>query len=1290
MTNLVANWLKLNKLLDKYAREDRDIIFAVHYDIQLHSILVDTFSYPNNTAIHYAAIVLPKLLSFPSAVVLFSSLEKSSIILRSILEIVKDTGVEVETCLSRFVEHYSHLQVNCPNIRRVCSVFCLNLFDVSIEFMDKSNQDVECSGINNILENALFNTNLCEDYANFFSKKLRKTDHIQKVFSVLKNLGDKQDLRILTPLYNFLPALFTYFLNAYPKFQPKCKKFHLIAFTEFIDGLDMYTSQSDSTQLIESRVLCLGRMLDAIEVHFRTFPKDEEIIAAQSETFAPLITKLIELYPDHPVGTASCMISIQKINHIIMEKYLQIIFESVLKTGVGSSTLLNHIFQIYSRLNQLDKLVQIVVEAVEELDELRFPNIPEFNNAVQNTFTTTSLSMCNRCIHLLLARIESNDSLFILCEILRHIISVVPVGELSNTSSQRDTYIQLITQLNMALHKYASAKLSSNTACWFILSFYSLLDSFISSLLVLNRLPFSRDWVVSIELVDMSYNDTGIIPTNWGKKWCQILSKMDEHILKVIHEMELNILLSLSRFSHPPFDITSKEVLDLLSERVTHTITSSTSPYIVRTILQYWEGVLSELNHGAKLKVAEYIVHYMNSSEHNTHFKQIITSNQFKEITILHPYIAYSITHQILSLMDSMKDCKLTLVTKLIHFFLTLIRQLDGNFMEEDITYHELACSVIQLISGNLVPGARLDGKIDKREIGRLLNLLDILPLYYLTIEIKINLLIGFQGCVTMLGISKETAERIVIYSTALLRGINDNVPRSGVKIKHMQEYLCTFELFAKYIYSIAKENEMDTCTCYRLFTEMSSLLFSRMPVQFNSLTRYATGMWEDLLESGSTAQANGLLIEITRSLISVAINVWVEFKYKNESTQGDLLTSLNAIIEISTPILLKHLKHPNNKKSLQLLAVNLKYIFLSKRTDTSPRIEEAILKIARQALEFIREDTVNDVITLEAVSSIADTLRQHNHKVTTVPDDHIHTLMMPIQNQSWEVAMFNYAKGSDNIAQDRYLLTKKCVLGLIGCTSVESIKVLINGIIEGFEKEYNRCCHLLSWMIEGNIPDTHRSEIRKKFQTILSKLTEYLIDREETDGRDSFITLRLLTTILKLPSSIGLSSRLFVQALTPLSLISLDAFTQAREFSLIFQAKSQCLYYSLRNYADNTTSCIPVFLLLTKELINSAFRLSGSTELTELTRLLETYTTHTVLSNYTYHLIQQYINSAQKWAHEQATKKALKPSILALIGFSKPETLLALQAQLNSTGKTYYAEMKEEYEKFYRFKGKT
>ena len=1276
MSSSVANWLKLNKLLDQYSRDGRDIAVTISYNIRWDSILLDTFNSSNNTAIHYAAIALPKVLSFPSALVIFASLEKSSLLLRGFLQSfyreLRNSGEvsdEVNTCNQHLTLHYYKLQASSPNVRRVCSVFCDNLLEISVLILRQcTSVDIDCSGVRRIMVSALFHTSLLEDYTNLFRKKLRKTEHVQKLFSVLKSFGDSADPLLLESYYEFLPELVSDFLNKFNEFQTGCKQFSILAFDQFILGLKI-----DQPQMAEYKLECLSLIIEKLESHLRVFPNDTDIFSAETETFSGILSVLMEMYGIHPNSTSRCMASIQKINHLLLEANLVDIFRLSFDCGVHSTLLLNSVFEIYSKLNQLDKLVQIIIEAAGELSITPRQSMVELKNVTQKSFAMSSLNTCNKCVRLLLTAVEAscsqtNPGLTILCEILSYILSVSPIGDLNATSSQRNMFLQLLAQLHSLIQTYHTITNSSSFV--HTVSYLIILDSFIFSVFVVSQLPlWEGSSLSSLETID------------WAGEWEDIASKFDTELLKRMCEIQIKTLITLSRFSQSQIRVTPFSpscAQEFLSRAVERNLTLQSRHTILPSLLQYSSLFSDKLSHRAMLSISEQLVGLDTNNSNDTELRNILFSTQFRELQLIHPYLSYTIMIQIIERIDTHNPHQLAtkinteLYSKLMN---KLDRNLKGNI--DIIDTNSIIREIETLLTSNYESTVSTECC---EEITNLLNKFEIIPLSCIPIQLKLNLFLGVEVLLVLLAADKGLTELILSYCVTLLRAIN-RIPKQ--RKREVLAYLITLESLARYIYRVAVGNSSTTGICYEVFSEICLFLFEKNVEQFVSLTDYTIQLWHPVPEVN--IQIQDLQLDLTYSVINSST------RRPEESVA--IIAALNELVQTTTPILLKSLNNVQGVrgKAVRILSVNLTYIIVSRKSEQTQQTEEAINTIIKQVLKLIQNNMICDVTALESLISIADTLKQHNYSV----DVKISRLLNQItQDLEWEVLVSEYNKNFSSGAQGSKLphLNRKYLVGWVGCSDVGNFRIFLGEIIDRIDTEFVSSCHILCSVIEGNIPDTHRSEIRKLFQNILSKLTGYLLSLErELDRKEALMALRLVTAVFKLPSQIGVSSRSVVEGLTCITLVPLLSFVDRTDTLLhLFQTKSSSLHYVLRNYPDCAISCIPSFLLLTKEIIKCVFTLNNNTEFPILTRVLESYTSLPPLSNYTHHLIQQYIVTAQEWAEKQEIKNTLKPSIFALIGFSKPETLLSLQAQLDTNGRTFYKEMRDEFEKFYRFKGRT
>ena len=1272
MSSPVCNWLKLNKLLDQYSQEGRDITVTISYNIRWDSILLDTFKSSNNTAIHYAAIALPKILSFPSALVIFASLEKSSLLLGEFLawlyREVRDNGKaseEADICSQHLTQHYSQLQTNSPNLRRVCSVFCDNLLQVYILILHQGTLvDIDCSGLRRVMVSALFHTSLLEDYTNLFRKKLRKTEHVQKLFSVLTRMGDSADPLTLESYYKFLPALVSDFLTAFNEFQTSCKQFSILAFNQFIIGLKLETAHH-----LLNKLECLSLIIEKLEYHLRVFPNDPDLLSAEAETFSGILSVLMDTYSILPEETARCMANIQRINHSILETNLTDIFRIVFNCGVHSNLLLNSVFKIYFKLSQLDKLVQIIIEAAGKLDRAPIQSMFEIKNVTQKYFGISSLNTCNKCIKLLLSAVETSSSqtrpgMIIQSDFLCYIISVSPVGNLNATPTQRNEFLQLLNQLYSLIQSYDTISSSIHIICYFI-----ILDAFIFSMLVIGQLPLSKcPSLSSLQNLEIEQFDEFIIPAKWAGKWEEIAGKFDKELLKRLREIQINTLITLSRFSQPAIKVIP--ISPSLSRAVERYLTCDTSHTVLPSILQHCSLYLDKLSHRSLLSVSEKIVR-LETNSNDSELINIVFSDQFKEIRLLHPYLSYTIMIQVFNTIESYSSH--TLATKINQeLYSKLINKLDSKSKENIVVVD--TNSIIQDIESLLTTNFGLTAVNTEcsKEIIFLMDKFGIIPLSCISIQLKLNLLLGMEVLLVLLAASKALTEQILCYCVTLMRGVSSKLKTRRTEVL---TYLSTLGSFAKCIYRIALNTNLTTSLCYDVFSEISLLLFEKNREQYLSLTNYTIQLCHQISQANDF-QIPDVHLHLTYAIISCGTNRPVE-----------VTAALNELVEITTPILLKSLNVQVRGNILRLLAANLTYIILANKSEQSQQIEDAINTVIRRVLKLIENNRIDDVTALESLVSIANTLKQHDYSV----DIQIgRVLMVTVQDLNWEVLVSEYATNSEAQPNKLAYLKREFVVRWIGCSDINNFRYFLCEIIDRIDTEFDRFCHILCSVIEGNIPDTHRSEIRKLFPKVLSRLTKNILDRD-LDRRDALLALRLVTAVFKLPSQIGLSSRSVVEGLTSLSLVPLLSFVDRPDTLLpLFQTKSSSLHYMLRNYPDCAISCIPAFLLVTKELIRCVFSLENKTEFPILTRLLESYTTLPPLSNYTHHIIQQYIATAQECAEKQTIKKTLKPSIFALIGFSKPETLLSLQAQLDTNGRAFYKEMREEYDKFYRFKGKT
>ncbi|KAI6656783.1 hypothetical protein LOD99_16086 [Oopsacas minuta] len=1216
MSSLGTNWLKLNKLLDQYHKENRDITLTINYNIKWDNILLDAFQSSNNTAIHYAAICLPKILAFPSALVIFSSLEKSSILLQSLLqlEVINGNAVsdEIKNCTNKLCLHYIQLQNNIPNIRRVCGVFCDNLLEISIQVLDKY------TGVFEIMGSALFHTGLAEDYTNLFRNKIRKTDHIQKLFSNLAEIGEAENIQKLQYFHKYLPIIFREFLSAFPEVQTNCKQFPISALKQFILGLQLNSPTYKTLPLITSRFECLSIIIEQLESHLRVFPNDPELESAEFYTFSDILNKLIPLYTVYPKYTSLCITNIQKINHKIVEVKLQEIFVNIFSTDVYEMKLLDSLFEIYSRLNQLDKLIQIIIAAANELDQALLRPMVEIKKITQKYFAINSLNTSNKCLEILLTDIENNPFV-ILSSLFCHILAVSPIRDLNTTQTHKNTFLEIINRLHSLLNTYTPSSLPG------VFCYFNLLDAFVLVSLQLGMLSFSKDSISSLKVLEIVQINWFIIPIVWSSEWRNIASKFSEEMLKRIEILQMNILITLSRYHEANiFNIPPDNVIENLSLAIEQILTHKNENEILVTILQYSWQYLHKLSPQALLAISERI---LDSLATDNTLRNVLYSPQFKELPLLHSYICYGCMIRVFQRINT----NTLLIGLIIEFYTNLIQCRENDF-------HTIIREINSILTSHTKNRRNIDSQIERD----LLCPLDIIPLNQISVQLKLCLFLGLEVLIISVA-DREIIEITLEYCVRLLHGVNGKMLK--YERNQVEEYICNLDQFTIYTYNISRDNKI---SCLELFTEIAIFLSDRNIEQFVSLTNYTITLWSaDILEIPLQQY------ELTYAIVN-----------KPRFLREKMRNAINNLVEVTTPILLNIITrtHGCTGNALRSISVNLSYIILSKKQESTQLLIEAIELILRQIVKLLLKHNVNDSSSLEALSSIANTLRQHNYSVDIDIDKFLNKQSM---DESGAVSM-------------------KFMVGWIACSDLHNFRTFLDEMVDKIE--FMIFCRLLSGLIEGNIPDTHRGEIRKSFHRILTKLTDYLTDRE-INRNDAFICLSLLSGIFTLPNHIGLSNRSVVQGITSLTLLPLDKFEETP--NNIFQFKCKSLHNLLHNYPESTISCIPVFLLLTKELVKFVFKLDNI-EISILPRLLESYTSIPALSNYTYHVLHQYIVTAQEYPQKQTIKKLLTPCILALIGFSKPETLLSLQAQLDTAGRSYYKQLREEFEKFYKFKGRT
>ena len=1265
MSSSVSDWLKLNKLLDQYSREGRDITVTISYNIRWDSIILNTFQSSNSTAIHYAAIALPKILSFPSALVIFSSLEKSSLLLGEILawltrELGENNRVsgEVKICSQHLTQHYSQLQNSSPNIRRVCSVFCENLLEVSVLLLYQGKLwEFDCNEVRGVMVSALFHTSLLEDYTNLFHKKHRKTEHVQKLFSVLTRLGDSPDPLTLESYYKFLPELVSEFFTAFNEFQTSCKQFSLLAFNQFITGLRVDTAQSLTTAKLE----CLSVIIEKLEFHLSTFPNDPDLSSAETETFSRILSLLMDSYHLYPDETSRCMANIQRINHSLLEVILIDIFRIVFTSDVYSKLLLNSVFEIYSKLNQLDKLVSIIIAAAGKVDRAPILSMVEFKNVTQKYLAMSSLNTCNKCLKLLLEAVVTSSSqtspgLVIQADILRYILCVSPIGDLNANPTHRNEFLQLLHQLYSLIQSSDTIISSVHIICYF-----TILDAFIFSLFITKQLPLWKDSpLASLQALEIQLLNEFIIPTKWLGKWEEMASDFDGELLKRLREIQIGTLITLSRFSQPTVQaipLSPSHALELLSNAVERYLTCETTHFLPASVLQFAAMYFDKLSYRALLRISQQVIR-LETNPDNTDLLRVVYSEQFKEIRLLHPYLSYAIMSQIFDRMESYNSHKLA---KEINqkLYSNLNNKLDSNLEENLIVLdnNSIFQELENLLTADLV--LRHVNTECSNEILYLLQKFEIVPLSCLSLQLKLDLFLGMEVLLVLLAAETTLTEQIISICATLMRGINSTAKTHRAEVL---KSLSTLVSLTKCIYRIAIETNLTTDLCYEVFSEISLFLFHKNKQQYASLANYATQLCQQISQANNS-QFIEIQLELTHAIISCCTK---------KPENATVTAALNELVETTTPILLRSLSGQGLRgRVLRLLSANLTYIVLSNKSEQSEQIEGAISIIVRQVVKLIQKSRIEDVTAVRSLISISNTLKQHNYSL----DIQISKVLSLLSVRDLECGV----QGS--------CLNREYIVGWIGCSEINNFREFLSEIIDRVNTEFVSTCQILCLVVEGKIPNTHHSEIRKLFPNILSCVTEYLSERDP-DVNDMMTALRLVNSIFKLPSRIGLSSRSVVAALTCLSLASL-ADTPDTLLPL-FRIKSSSLHYMLRNYPDCAISCIPAFLLLTKELIRVVFSLPNETEFPVLLRLLESYTALPPLANYTHHLIQQFITTAQECPEKQTIKRTLKPSILALIGFSKPETLLSLQAQLDTNGRAFYKEMRQEYDKFYRFKGRT
>ena len=1215
MSSLSTNWLKLNKLLDQYRKEGKDISITVCYDISWDSILLHTFRSRNNTAIHYATVTLPKVLSFPSSLAIFSSLEKCSLLLQALLELVcrtlreeNDVTNELNKCNHTLSLHYLKLQTNSPNVRRVCSVFCENLLEIATQVLELCPED--CSCVLDILKSALFHPSLVEDYTNLFRNKHRKTDHVQKMLSTLGKLGDSENIPTLKSLFRCLPVIFKSFLSAYKEVQTNCKQFPISALNQFMSGIKLNSPHFHSLPLTDSRLACLSLLLEDLEIHLRVFPNDPELLSAETAAFSEILDQLIVLYPLYPVETAVCMTSIQQIDHMLLQGKLRDIFMTVFSSEICNKRLLDSVFEVYSRLSQLDKLIVIIIRVVGEMENSLLHLPAQFKETAQKYFAKSSLNTCNKCAQLLLTRLQEDNSngVVLLSGMLNSIITVSPVGDINTTLSQRKSFLQIVTQLHSLLQTCTAVRLHN------VLCYLTLLHGYLFVATVLSQLAFSRDSISSLQRLDTKLMNWFIIPSVWFGEWSDVMSRFDKDAIKVIEEIQMHILLTLSRYpEYNVLSISASEIQNSLSSSIEQVLSSEIEPSTLVSVLQYSSLYIHTLTHSAMSVLSQQILTVVTSKQCDDTLIQVLKSSQFKEIHPLHTYLCYNTMIRAVTQIPTSTPLR----GLVIEFYCKLI---DRDKTDSQAIIREI----------NSILTSRKQKEDGETEI--ILSSLAIIPLSHISLQLKLNVLIGLQALLVSVT-DRESIQLILDCCVVVLKGLREERSRSK-----LGEYLCDMKQLILYTFELAIENTLE---CSQLFTETCGILFdtNRNSEQLLSLTNYLIALWRV-----NTRDTPVQLYQLTSAVIDRSAGVCEELR-----------DVFNNLVEVTTPVLLKILNRSQHTvgQVTKLLSVNLNYILLSHKQEASVQTEEAIDTIVRQLVNFIYKFDKNDCNTLHSLTSIADTLAQYNYSVD------IHISRIPPVSTQEQVVM---------------------VVRWIGCSHVSSFKTFL----EGDKTELIRFCDILGRVVEGNIPDSHRREIRKSFSSILIKLTDFLTDRQLED-KDTLVCLNFLTAIFKLPNHIGLSSRSVVQGITCLTLLDLNTNILLQ----IIHSKCVCLLHLTHNYSDCTISCIPIILLLTKQLIKSVFHLDD-TEFPVLTRLLESYTSLPPLSNYTHHLIQQYIVTSQEWPQKQLIKKTLKSSIFALIGFSKPETLLSLQAQLDTPGRSYYKDLKEEYDKFYKFKGKT
>ena len=1213
MSSLSTNWLKLNKLLDQYKKEDRDISVTICYNISWDSLLLHTFRSHNNTAIHYATVTLPKVLSFPSSLAIFSSLEKCSLLLQALLELVcrtvregNEVTNELDKCNNTMCLHYLKLQTNSPNVRRVCSVFCENLLEIVTQVLELCPED--CSCVFEILKSSLFHPSLSEDYTNLFRNKHRKTDHIQKLFSILDKLGDSENIQTLKSLFRSLPIIFKSFLTAYKEVQTNDKQFPISGLNQFMSGIKLSSPHFHSLPLPGTRLECLSLLLQDLELHLRVFPNDPELISAETATFSEILDQLIVLYPLYPVETALCMTSIQQIDHLLLQAKLRDIFITVFSSEICSKRLLDCVFEVYYKLNQLDKLIVIIIRVVGEMENtlLRLPE--QIKETSQKYFTKSSLNTCNRCSQLLITGLqeEHSNGVVLLSDMLSSIILVSPVGDINTTLSQKNSFLQIITQLHSLLQTYTAVRIYN------VLCYLTLLHGYLFVVTVLSQLAFSRDLINSLQRLDVKLMNWFIIPNVWVEEWSDVVSKFDKDAMKRIEEIQMNILLTLSRFpEYNTISISASEVQNSLSSSIEQVLSSEIDPANLASLIQYSSIFIHNLTHNAMSVLSQHILTAVTNKQCGSTLSHVLYSSQFKELTPLHTYLCYN------TMIQAVKQIRTGTPLKglVVEFYNKLIDKVKIDSQE-----------IIREINSTLT--SRIQREDGKMEIE--LSSLAIIPLSHISLQLKLNILLGLQ--VLLVAVTDKESIRLILDScVVVLKGLKDrNTSKLG-------EYLCDMKQLIMYIYEVAIENTLE---CFQLFTETCGILFDRNSEEFLSLTNHLITLWRVNIRDIPVQ-----LYELTYAVLDRSVRVCEELR-----------NVFNTLVEVTTPVLLKILKRPQSTVGhvMKLLSVNINYILLSHKQEASEQTEEAIDTIVRQLVNFIYKFDMNDCNTLQSLTDIADTLTHYSYSV----DIHIDRIS-PVSTHEQFVMVVRW----------------------IGCSHISSFKTFL----EGEKIELIRFCDILGRVVEGNIPDSHRREIRKSFSSILIKLTDFLTDRQ-LEEKDTLACLNFLTAIFKLPNRIGLSSRSVVQGITCLTILD----TTTNILCQIIHSKCVCLLHLIHNYSDCTISCIPIILLLTKHVIKSVFHLDDDTEFPILTRLLESYTSLPPLSNYTHHLVQQYIVTSQEWPQKQLIKKTLKSSIFALIGFSKPETLLSLQAQLDITGRSYFKDLKEEYDKFYKFKGKT